>query len=117
MIKNVRVQHSVPSLAQVVQDVEPGFGKNPDPHVTLVLTPSLFAHVLDVRMQHSLPSLVHALQDVEPRFGENPGPHVTLVLSPSLFAHVLPAQHACAYKHIALATKQPACCLYCQHGA
>ena len=35
------MQHSVPSLAQAVQDVEPGFNENPDPHVTLVL-----AHVL-----------------------------------------------------------------------
>ena len=46
MAKDVRVQHSGPSLPQVVQDVEPGFDENPDPHVTLVLDPSLFAHVL-----------------------------------------------------------------------
>ena len=44
--KNVRVQHSVPSLAQAVQEVEPGFDENLDPHVTLVLAPSLLAHVL-----------------------------------------------------------------------
>ena len=44
--KNVRMQHSVPSSAQAVQEVEPGFDENPDPHVTLVLAPSWFAHVL-----------------------------------------------------------------------
>ena len=46
MTKDVRVQHSAPLLEQVVQDVEPGFDENPDPHVTLVLAPSLFAHVV-----------------------------------------------------------------------
>ena len=48
-LMNVRVQHSVPSLAQVVQDVEPGFAENPDPHVTVVPRPFLLAHVLPVR--------------------------------------------------------------------
>ena len=45
----VRVQHSAPSLAQVVQDVEAkAFVEYPEPHVTFVFTPSLFAHVLAV---------------------------------------------------------------------
>ena len=48
MTKNVRVQHSAPLLAQVVQAVEPDFDENPDPHVTLEL-----AHVLAVRRAHA----------------------------------------------------------------
>ena len=43
------MQHSVPSLAQVVQRVESGFAKNPDPHVTCEWDPSLFVHVLAAR--------------------------------------------------------------------
>ena len=46
---NVRMQQSAPSLAHVVHDVDPGFAMNAaDPHVTCVLFPSLFAHVLAV---------------------------------------------------------------------
>ena len=47
--KNIRVQHSVPSLLQLVQRLEPGYAKNPDPHLTRELNPSLFAHVLAAR--------------------------------------------------------------------
>ena len=45
---NIRVQHSVPSLAQVVQVVEPSFEKYADPHVT-VMDPPLLPHVLPIR--------------------------------------------------------------------
>ena len=45
-MNNIRMQHSVPSFLQFVQRVDPGFAKNPGPHVTCELNPSLFVHVL-----------------------------------------------------------------------
>ena len=43
------MQHSAPSLPQVVQREDPGFAKKPEPHITFELNPSLFAHVWAAR--------------------------------------------------------------------
>ena len=44
-MSNIRVQHSVPSLAQAVQVVEGSFAKYREPHVTFV-DPPLFPQVI-----------------------------------------------------------------------
>ena len=85
--RNIRVQYSDPSFAQVVHDVDSAVVEYADTHVTVVLTPSLFAHVFttmdkgnehvarsiftrylrqnkiksNVWIQHSAPSLTRAV--------------------------------------------------------